>query len=919
MTKNSKRNMLFLSSFLTILLIASAYAALMPNAHAAETTTSQKGLSTLTDVVGLDLAKYDVTTEEYSQSNSLLYLNVVPQENVIYDLTSEDSKLKALYTFAEGNLQMIQVLEREGSPSLFKHTSKTTDVELAKEFLSNYQTYAANPLFGKLKSTLDDVDAIKNLTKTSGNTVLEVITEDGYTNFKWYYTANGAVAPYSKFITLSFEDGFLAAFVDNWQLYDVGSTSISLSKEEAITIALEVAKAHSWSLKLDDDALDTKNFNESNVCWTTLILDSSLDADKTRNEDPLALYPVWRVGIQLNKWYGNLYGIRVDIWADTEQVRYVQEAWSTSDPPEGVPTADIDDQVSVSEATLNMIIVLPTIATAAVGTSLFWMRRKKKVVGHNLLKPRFLKTGGILLCILISSTLVLGTVATVNATSRGAVVWGSESTGAGDYPSSWRKSYTEINWQRNTAGNLSEYFIYGGYTGNNGINHQGIRNPGSEKYQIYNDVYALKTNNDYIAVVDFDHGVGGYPYSAPPGEQHYMFEDNTGTLIGTQGNYYTDWNHAVFDMDIYTWTEPGKVIFAYISACQSANIDRLGQGMLPSQWPPYPARALGMPFAWTQRLVADKSTTQDFTITQYISDDGYDDPDWGNQVYIGFPEGSASLEQGIPLGYGNPYSYWVCSFLGHAMYYDISVNDALDAASQQFLGCNFDNSELRNGFDAYWWGFPVSYDVNTLAVYGNGGIHLRYYTPPSDSASTPSVSGPAEGDIGVNYEFSAFSTNPYGHDIQYRFDWGDGSPYTETGWYADGATGYASHPWSSEGIFNVKVQARCPNSGWSSWSSPHTICIGDLPTLTVYAYNQYGYPGEVPLYIDDVCVGPTGYSYMVTPDEHDIYVYSPLYDGYGIHTFDYYYYDGNYNYNNPMTLSITSDKTVTAYYYSYYY
>ena len=88
-------------------------------------------------------------------------------------------------------------------------------------------------------------------------------------------------------------------------------------------------------------------------------------------------------------------------------------------------------------------------------------------------------------------------------------------------------------------------------------------------------------------------------------------------------------------------------------------------------------------------------------------------------------------------------------------------------------------------------------------------------------------------------------------------------------------------------------------------------------SLTVYAYNQYGQPGAVPLYIDGQYVGTTGYSYTVTSGNHQIYVESPLYSG-AYHVFYCYYYDSNYNYDNPMTLSVTSDKTVTAYYYSYY-
>jgi hypothetical protein len=36
------------------------------------------------------------------------------------------------------------------------------------------------------------------------------------------------------------------------------------------------------------------------------------------------------------------------------------------------------------------------------------------------------------------------------------------------------------------------------------------------------------------------------------------------------------------------------------------------------------------------------------------------------------------------------------------------------------------------------------------------------------------------------------------------------------------------------------------------------------------------------------------------------------------HDFQYFYYDGNNNSSNPLTLPITEHKTITAYYYSTY-
>jgi hypothetical protein len=339
MIKISKQKTLSITILLTLLLVSTASAALIPKAQAAEPTIQQKGLTVLNNVVGIDLTKYNVTTREYPEDVKASYMGVVPQRSVEYTLTSGESKLKMFYTFANGNLQMIQVLENEGTPKSTKPPA-IANIQAARSFLSKYQISNGDPLYGELQSTLNGLDPRINQTKTSGNMHLETATIDGYTNFKWYYTSNGAIAPYSKFITLSFEDGFLSAFVNNWQLYGIGSTSVNLIKEEALNIALETAKVHSWGVALDADTLDVKNFNESNVCWTALIFDGSLNVNTTRSEDPLMLYPVWRVGIALDKWYGNMYGIEVDVWADTGEVRSVEEAWGTMTPSDYALVAD---------------------------------------------------------------------------------------------------------------------------------------------------------------------------------------------------------------------------------------------------------------------------------------------------------------------------------------------------------------------------------------------------------------------------------------------------------------------------------------------------------------------------------------------------------------------------------------------------
>jgi hypothetical protein len=872
------KKVLLITVILSVLFISSAYAVLTPNARAAEINIQQKGLDMTKNVVGLDLSKYTVTQKEDTTDQQATYLGLIPQENVKYNLVSDSGELTVLYTFAEGKLQMIQVLDNFGKPI----TNKLPNVapKMAYDFLSDYEAYTANPLYGELKSTLNNVDAGKNLTKTEGNTVLEITTIDDYTNFKWYYTANGAIAPYSKFISLSFKNGFLSAFVDNWQLYDVGNSNIKLSKEDAANMALEAARSHTWNGKLEDDTLYATKFNSSNIKWVSLTFDNSLGINNTRSENPLVLYPVWHVGIALDKWYGQLYGVVVDIWADTGEVRDVQEAWSTLPQP---TTNANKEESPFTEA--KFLLAFPSIVALVAGT-LIWIIQKKKLHRQSLLKARSSKIVGLMLCILIASMIFSTPIMAVNATSRGAVVWGSESTGQNDPPGANRKTAQEIALQRSTAAYIAEAFGDNGYIGSSDseINHQGSVNLGSSKQQILNDIYYLIGHNNYAAVVDFDHGVYGWPWDQIfPNEPHYMLEDNRGNWYDDDGpgphpaELHTN-TSGVYDEDIFGYGgSTQKIAFAFINTCMSASL-ALGQGLIYGQFP-YPDRALGMPYAFTGRTVSYSTYAE----PGKLSNDGYLHPDTGSQVYIGFPYGSASLEQRLPHPFyaGPQYYSWVMDFFDDALNIDISVNQALDSASRENFGTDFLISPLRTGFYAYWWPDDPVADC-TMAVYGNGNIRLKNYDPSVHSVGRPTTYGPTSGQLNTNYTFTTSATDSYGHDIRYIFDWGDGSN-TTTSYHPSGEKVSEAHSWTSDGEKVVTVTAQCENGEYGSGISYNTITIASYHLLTVYAFDAYlgeGYPLYPEVYIDGNPVGTAPVTVNLTATEHTMTADFTTYDPY---------------------------------------
>jgi len=699
--------LLFMTVFLMILLFSSVYSFLVPVVLAAETTLQEKTVSIMGSVVGLNLAEYEITAQEYPPDS---YLNVVPQENVRCRLESDVSKVDALCTFANGNLRMIHVLERTGSPRMTK--SAANELEMAKVFLSNYEGYSRNSFYGKLNSMLDDVTVDKNSVATSGNVKLEITTTENATTFRWIYTFNGVDAV-SKCVVLGYEKGFLKYFIDNWNIYNIGSTSINLSEEKAIELAMENAKTYSWRVGADNETYEVIKFNLADVAVAQLVFCSSLHANKLqRNQDLLTLYPMWRIGIALDKFYpGNVYGIYVDIWADTKEIRHIKEVFSTLDPPaDKIATlkesavGPIDTQAS-SETQPNSILIpwvaLSVFTAFMLGTAHIWLFKKK------LPKQRSLKVSGVILCLLLASTMLVS-VSTVSADPRRrATVWGSESIGQAG-----RKTQAEINQQRLTAQHISDYFKNDGYYSSN---YQGYQ--GSLKSQILSQIDTNEQNYDRVAVVDFNHGVGRTDYTSPQ-EWHYMFEDHVGTLVDGQQVP----QNGVYDMDVYQKTGLRKTYFALINTCMSANISNLQRDQYGNLWDSSQGlvggvRARGMPFAWTHgRRVGIE-----------MSSNGYLNPDGGAHCYIGFPYGSASLSQQVDTDYPNIYYWmWVEDFLYDALSFEMTVIEALDHASYENFEWGFGDTDLYKGFTAIWPPMPEAPN-STMAVYGNGYIRLYEY------------------------------------------------------------------------------------------------------------------------------------------------------------------------------------------------
>ena len=132
---------------------------------------------------------------------------------------------------------------------------------------------------------------------------------------------------------------------------------------------------------------------------------------------------------------------------------------------------------------------------------------------------------------------------------------------------------------------------------------------------------------------------------------------------------------------------------------------------------------------------------------------------------------------------------------------------------------------------AHIWTSPGTYDIKVVAEDEHGAqsdfslektITISGNNPPNKPA-TPA--GPANGKTGMSYTYATSSMDPDGDQVYYLFDWGDG---TDSGWlgpFASGQSASASHIWTSEGTYPIKVRAKDTDDAMSVWSDSLSVTL----------------------------------------------------------------------------------------------
>jgi hypothetical protein len=281
--------------------------------HSEELTVQNKALSAINDIIGFDLTKYNVELTNYRSEQPEAYGGLV-QEDITYSLKSEDNKnIDVNIRFVNSTLAIVNIYPYNSSiaTAQFGKQFSTNILIETKEVLQRLQAVDGAQYLQQMCDMLDKISDIQSANKTVGNLKLQVTTNTNFisqdttatfTTVSFMYASNESVDS-PKSINIYFRNGELTGFSNGWKFFSIGSEKPTLSREKAISLAMEQAEiAANSSLSLRNE---------------TIRIDLHMSP-----REPFVLYPFWFVEIPLYYPNSTINGWQVGIWADTGEIEY---------------------------------------------------------------------------------------------------------------------------------------------------------------------------------------------------------------------------------------------------------------------------------------------------------------------------------------------------------------------------------------------------------------------------------------------------------------------------------------------------------------------------------------------------------------------------------------------------------------------
>jgi DNA-binding transcriptional ArsR family regulator len=277
-------------------------------------TSADKGLSIIKDVFQIDVTKYQTTLLSNTLEARSDLAGMVEQV-LKYSLINSETKIDLVLRFRNNHFSLYQLSVIEGLPyygPIYVQPQPTDILEAARGVIERYKSSTGEPYLDEMSRLLASANE-SVAEQILGNTKLKLTINGDYAEILLLYTANG-VDFSAKSLRLLFQNHVLQELSDDWFLYEVGDTQVSVSQQQAIQIARDAAKNFEWNI----NGVAVSNFN---------VLAEPVSAvffPHPRTE-LLTLYPYWYITLYLDREYpGGVNSITVGVWADTGQVANIQ-------------------------------------------------------------------------------------------------------------------------------------------------------------------------------------------------------------------------------------------------------------------------------------------------------------------------------------------------------------------------------------------------------------------------------------------------------------------------------------------------------------------------------------------------------------------------------------------------------------------
>ena len=235
----------------------------------------------------------------------------VAEETIKYTLatvatpqTSMDVNLR----FRNNHFSRYDLTLGESTPILIPNQPNDL-LQTANRTLTNYKIYSNDSYVTPMINLLSQVTNISSNTYIQGNMALQITNSAGTVQFYWMYYQDGIYFQ-SKGLMMTFQNNLLTVMTDGYWLFTIGTTDLSISQDQAISIAKNYVKTMSYTIQ-------GQTYSGFQVTQDSV---SPQMVPHTRGNS-IVLIPYYYVEMNLTAIYPGGYNeVAIGIYADTGQV-----------------------------------------------------------------------------------------------------------------------------------------------------------------------------------------------------------------------------------------------------------------------------------------------------------------------------------------------------------------------------------------------------------------------------------------------------------------------------------------------------------------------------------------------------------------------------------------------------------------------